>query len=238
MGFLRSKVGSEFGPFAALLLALVLSITLVPFVDEGGFGDKLVRLGFAVVLIAGLGIARENRGLLGIALVMLAANLIVGWLAHWITGDPVQREVLRSAFGAAYLVYLIVLLIRTLSRQTEASLDIVLGGINVYLLLAMAFMFMHLALEQLTPGSYQRGGLLLSDPVNVSHGSLSTTMFYFSFTTLTTLGYGDVSPVRPVAEFLCSAEAVIGQLYVAIFIGGLVALRISGKRRASSEPID
>ncbi len=235
MRLLRSRGSSEFGPFAALLLALVVSFSLVPFVDGSEFAEDLLRVGFAVVLIAGLGIARENRSLLGIALVLLAANLVVGWLAHWITGDPAQREILRSLFGSLYVVYLIALLGRKLLRQEDASLDTVLGGINVYLLLAMAFMFLHIALEKHAPGSYQRGGLLLADPANTAHGSLSTTMFYFSFTTLTTLGYGDVSPARPVAEFLCSAEAVIGQLYVAIFIGGLVALRVGGRRPASPD---
>ena len=106
---------------------------------------------------------------------------------------------------------------------------------NVYLLLGTAFAELHVFVEQLQPGSYLREGLPLSDPASRPHGSLPMTLFYFSFTTLTTLGYGDIAPARPGSQFLCSAEAVIGQLYVAIFIGGLVALRMGARQRSMDE---
>ncbi|MFT5050942.1 MAG: voltage-gated potassium channel [Chlamydiales bacterium] len=236
MEIFRPRSDSEFGPYTALFVALVLFIGLMPFVDESGIGASFVRVGFIVVLIAGLGIARESRGVLGIALVLLAINVVVTWLARYLTGDPLEAEALRTVFGSVYLIYLIVLLIRTLSRKREASMDVVLGGINVYLLVALAFMLMHITLEHMVPGSYQRAGVLLSDSATGVHATLDTTMFYFSVSTLTTLGYGDISPVRPVAEFLCAAEAVIGQLYVAIFIGGLVALRINAKGTGDGAP--
>ena len=52
---------------------------------------------------------------------------------------------------------------------------------------------------------------------------------YFSFVTLTTLGYGDTVPVHPVARSLAIAEALVGQLYPAILIGRLVSLQISAR---------
>ena len=88
--------------------------------------------------------------------------------------------------------------------------------------------------ERLAPGSYVHGGVALSDPASTLSAELQTTLTYFSFTTLTTLGYGDIAPARPFAQFLCGAEAILGQLYVAIFIGGLVALRI-GSRQAEHQ---
>ena len=216
----------ELGPFAALLAALVIFMGLVPLVGEEGIGRVVVRVGFTVVLIAGLGVARENRGFFAIAIALLCANMFVQWLLDLLVQDPDVYAASRSAVGASYLGYLVVVLLRSLIRQREASMDTVLGGINVYLLLAVTFLNLHLLLETIAPGSYVQGGLALSDPLREG-ASLQTTLFYFSFTTLTTLGYGDIAPARPVAQFLCSAEAVIGQLYVAIFIGGLVALRIA-----------
>ena len=235
MGTQRNGHSKEFGPFAALLAVLVFFIALVPLVEEGGVGGTFVRLGFTAVLIVGLGVTRGSRRLLGIAVVLVVANLVVQWLAHLLTGDGADRELLRLGFGASYLAVLIVVLVRSLSRQREASIDTVLGGINVYLLLALAFMELHLLVEQLAPGSYVHGGVALSDSACALKAALPTTLFYFRFTTLTTLGYGDIAPARPVAQFLCSAEAVIGQLYVAIFIGGLVALRIGARQAASPE---
>jgi hypothetical protein len=58
---------------------------------------------------------------------------------------------------------------------------------------------------------------------------------YFSFTTLTTLGYGDILPVSPVARSLATSEALFGQLYPAVMIARLISLEILGRRRADPE---
>jgi len=223
--------GKQFGPFALLLAAQVLFIALAPIVEETGVGEKFLQFGFMAVLIAGLGVARESRRFMTIAVVLLAANLLMEWRGDLVSGDMETRRLLRAAFSAAYLGYLIIALIRMLTCQREATLDTVLGGINVYLLLALMFMELHMFAERLQPGSYLRSGVSLSDIPDEAPGSMLTTLFYFSFTTLTTLGFGDITPVRPIAQFLCSAEAVIGQLFVAIFIGGLVALRVGSAQR-------
>lgn len=224
----------EFGPFTALLIALVFFIGLVPLVEEGLFSHRILVIGFFTVMVAGLGVARQNRGFLGIALALILTRFCLEWFADLVTTVEEHRRVPADIVAVAYCGYLIVVMLRTLSKQTETTVDIILGGINVYLLFALLFMFCHVGLETMQPGSYQRAGIPLSDPASMPYGSLDTTLFYFSFTTLTTLGYGDISPARPIAQFMCSAEAVIGQLYVAIFIGGLVALRISGLKRGSS----
>ena len=61
-------------------------------------------------------------------------------------------------------------------------------------------------------------------------GGLNQELAYFSFVTLTTVGYGDITPVSPVARSLCVAEALVGQLYPAILIGRLVSLQISSRQ--------
>ena len=230
MGVLSAGRSRPIGPFAALLTAQILFMSLMPFADDSVFVAQLIRYGFIGVLIAGLGVARENRGFLGIAVVLMLANLVMQWLAGRITEEPIDDQILRGLLGVANLSFLILVLLRTLSRQSETTADVVLGGINVYLLLALTFSSLHQVIELAHPGSYVRAGLAISDPANLVHASLQTTLFYFSVTTLTTLGYGDIAPALPVAQFTCSAEAIIGQLYVAIFIGGLVALRVSALR--------
>lgn len=240
MGVLSSTGKGERGPFAALLLALMTFIGLVPIVDTLGFGGNLVRAGFTVVLIVGLGVARGGMGILGTAILLLVPTLILEWLGPSIPVIGESIEVWRSALSAGYLFYLVAILARTLLFSHEASLDTILGGINVYLVMALAFMTLHRLAESAWPGSYVSGGVPLSDAASHPNGSLETTLLYFSFTTLTTLGYGDIAPARPIAQFLCSAEAVAGQLFVAIFIGGLVALWVGGMKNppAADAPPD
>jgi voltage-gated potassium channel Kch len=108
----------------------------------------------------------------------------------------------------------------------------ILGGINVYLLFSIVFMFLHAFVEVSNPGSYLYQGESLSAALK-GHPEIDALAFllYFSVVTLTTLGYGDIAPAMPAARMLCSLEAVIGQLFVAVFIARLVALHISDRSR-------
>jgi voltage-gated potassium channel len=77
-----------------------------------------------------------------------------------------------------------------------------------------------MALESTLPGSFK--GVSDVDP-----GGVSMELVYFSYITLTTLGYGDISPTQPVAHFLCFAEAIVGQFYIAVLVASLVGVKVS-----------
>jgi voltage-gated potassium channel Kch len=135
---------------------------------------------------------------------------------------------MRMGMGAALLFYIAILVLLALVKQHRISMDTILGGINVYLLFAVGFAYLHGLVEFSQAGSYQQHGESLSVVFGRDLGGEGLhTFLYFSMITLTTLGYGDISPVSPIARTLCSVEAVVGQLYVAIFIARLVALQAS-----------
>ena len=217
-------------PFGLLLGALVIFLTLIPIVGDTPTGRILVAVGFTGILVAGLGVARQSKRFLLIAVVLVVANLVAQWLERYMFTDASEGRILRSALGALYFAYLVVALVRVLIHQRQVTVDTILGGINVYLLIAVLFAQLHAIVESVTPGSYQQGGVPFDQIPGLADGAPPVTFLYFSFVTVTTLGYGDVSPIKPIAEFMSVAEAVIGQLYVAILIGGLVALLISGRR--------
>src|SRR5207247_5911220 len=97
----------------------------------------------------------------------------------------------------------------------------VMGGIAGYLLIGITWAFAYQLLLQLVPAAihFENGtpGGLLGQP---------NDLFYFSFITLTTVGYGDVQPVHPVVRSLAVAEALVGQLYLAILIASLVGMAL------------
>ncbi len=220
---------SRQAPFSTLLVALVLFIVLIPVMGSSDLGIPVLRIGFSGVLIAGLWVANEGRKILTLAAVLMLSNLLAQWLVRWILNEELDKTILKSALSSIYLGVLAVTLMRTLIREQSPSSDTLLGGINVYLLVALMFAELHIVTECLAPGSYQQGGANLIEHGDAAAECLHTPFVYFSFVTLTTLGYGDVTPVTPGAQFLCAAEAVIGQLYVAILIGGLVALWIGSR---------
>jgi len=220
----------EFGRFTVLLCVLVIFMCVLPFMSEAGAGIYILRIGTSLLLLAAVYSVSERRWHLILAIV-LASPAVVAQIIPSFLGES-GTLMLRLGMSAVLLVYIAVLIAVFLLKQERVSADMILGGINVYLLFAMGFMFLHAFVEVVGPGSYQYQGESLS-AVFKGHPEIEALalMLYFSIVTLTTLGYGDIAPAAPAARMLCSLEAVIGQLFVAVFIARLVSLHISRKSR-------
>ena len=108
----------------------------------------------------------------------------------------------------------------------RVTTDTILGGLCVYMLMGIIWAIMYSFLYYLIPGSFS--GLRVDSEVN-----RLLEFIYYSFVTLTTLGYGDLLPVNPIARALAYLEALIGQIYVAVLIAGLVSIRISYREKAA-----
>jgi len=106
-------------------------------------------------------------------------------------------------------------LVKKLLATKEVTTDTISGGICIYCLLGFLWALFYYSIAYFDKDAfcYQTEGL-------------QANFFYFSFNTLTTVGYGDIAPLNSVARILSNLESVIGQMYVAIFIAGLVSLYI------------
>ncbi|MEO2168241.1 MAG: 3-deoxy-7-phosphoheptulonate synthase, partial [bacterium] len=100
--------------------------------------------------------------------------------------------------------------------------DTIVGGICVYLLLGLCFAISFMLIAELAPTAFSLAAELQWDA-----GDRKLDFLYFSFVTLTTLGYGDIAPHGDLAQMLCVAEALIGQLYLAVFVARLVAQHLA-----------
>ena len=161
-------------------------------------------------------------------MVILIPVLVV-WLAPGILPQPVD-EVLKYLTPALCFGFTAYVVIRDVYRHDRVTTDTILGAINVYLLISFAFMFLHAAVLMIRPDAYLFAGQPLLEYFRSTPDSRGfSTMLYFSFTTLTTLGYGDIVPAAAFARLVTSAESVTGQLFVAIIIGRLVGLEVSSR---------
>ena len=97
------------------------------------------------------------------------------------------------------------------------------GAVCVYMLLAILYADLFVFIDILQPGSFYCSAALCPPGVKVFHQG---TQIYYSLITLTTLGYGDISPAQPVAAMFAGAEAAIGQMYVGIMVARLVGLHL------------
>jgi hypothetical protein len=117
-------------------------------------------------------------------------------------------------------VLVLVILKRTL-RPGPVSRYRIMGGIAAYLLIGYTWAFGYQLLVQIEPAAIR-----FESAPTVDVSEQQNDLIYFSFITLTTVGYGDVHPIHPMVRSLAVAEALVGQLYLAILITSLVGMAL------------
>ena len=131
------------------------------------------------------------------------------------------------ALGVIYWALTAFLILRRiLVRTSRVTADTVNGAICVYLVMGLGWSHAYALLEAVHPGSFELGGGVALEGAHY----VFERFIGFSFVTLTTLGYGNVIPLTPKSEALAVAEAITGQLYLAVLLARLVAMEIVGRR--------
>jgi hypothetical protein len=210
----------EVGRFAILLLVLISLITFVPFLPGGQDDGMLQSIMWTALFLAAVFTQWEGRLAWWTAILVATPGVVTRW-SDTLAPDVHSLVMLRPAASAVFIGFIAIVLLARVLRSEHISLDAVLGGVIVYLLFGVMFAELHIATEAAAPGAYMLGDVTISSLV-ADGESMQQIFQYFSFTTLTTLGYGDIRPVHELARVLCTTEALLGQLYVAILIATLV----------------
>jgi len=201
--------------FIALLVTIVVTIMVVPLFETHNL--RIGRLMMAAVIVLSLRAAgiRPRAWLFFLP-------ILVGYLVALDVGG-LQLSVLAITVRALFFGYATVVILRHTVRAPKVTADTIAGAACAYVLTAVTWATGFELLELVRPGSFDIPPTLLLQP---SHDP-SFALVYFSFTTLTTLGYGDIHPISIGAGGLAVGEAVVGQLYVAITIARLVSLQLT-----------
>ena len=204
------------------LTFLVLTTIVLPMIKVSETGRLVVALAFALTLIFGALATICHRVVvcfvIGLALSTLAIDLIRELSpAH-------SRPALASTLQLTCALILVLMTLKRTFRPGPVTIYRVIGGIAGYLLIGYTWMFAYQLVVQQIPGAIHfEPGIVDTLP------GRSGQLVYFSFTTLTTVGYGDVHPAHPAVRSLAVAEALVGQLYVAILIASLVGMALQTK---------
>ena len=147
---------------------------------------------------------------------------------HLFAAGPYHAVVLIGhCLAVVFYSWAAVLIVASLFRNQALTPDSVFGAICGYLLLGMAWGVLYSMLDTLRPGSFEVGSRLAKQvQADDSRIHLFT---YYSFITLTTVGYGDVTPVSAPARTCAWLEALTGQFYLAVLVAGLVGALLSKK---------
>ncbi len=218
------------GRYLFLLVSLLLLFFFYPFFDRLHFAPVILGGLFLAILLSSVAAVSSERRSVATAAV-LAVIAFGSFIARQLTDNTTLAALTIGAFGLFFLLIAIVVL-RHIMRVREVTTDTILGAICAYLLLGMVWTMIYALIETFLPGSFLRGGASIAGFGDSRNPAIST-FIYYSFVTLTTLGYGDITPNSSPAAALSSLEAVAGQLYLAILIARFVGLHISsaGKDR-------
>ncbi len=205
---------------SALLAALVVYVFVLQPIQELGLTRVLwAEVLFALVLAAGVWTVWNRRAHAVIFAATAGIGEVVRWV-HWVA--PSIGLAPWAALSSSLAIGLLMFLVLThVMAPGPITFHRIRGAVAVYLLIGFMWAQAYDFLQTLIPGSFQLPSTVAGESAR------SWTLLYFSFSTLTTLGYGDILPVHPVARSLAMVEALMGQLYPAILIGGLVSLHIA-----------
>jgi Ion channel len=178
-----------------------------------------------LLFIAGI-VAMTGRGpATAIVAFFAVASLVARWITVFHPGRTIGIWDLSLAI--VVLALLTTFVLRQVFRAGPITGDRIRGSILAYLLLGLIWCLAYQLINVLVPGAFR-----FPEPAVAIPGRLNHHLVFFSFITLTTVGYGDITPLYPVARTLAAAEGLVGQLYPAILIGRLVSLQIA------SRPVD
>ena len=209
--------------YSSLLAALLLALALPPVL---GSIVPAVRVGLTGVLLTALWAVSTQRWALWAGLALALPVFLLDW-GSLLTGSPALSAV-SSLAAAAFLGLVVVSIASNLMATSRVTADTVIGGICLYLLLGLLWGSAYQVLELLQPGAFLLQGQPLQEAAEAGRELYRRPeLLYFSFVTLTTLGYGDMVPASDAARSLSALEAILGQLYVAIFVARLVGLHLA-----------
>jgi len=209
--FTRVRIGR----FIFLLISIVLMFTLRPFLEGFVTISVVVDIFATLILISGVYAASSNKYVFYIALLIALPTLIAHWATYFTEASFLIKAVQIS--GGLFYIFLVAVILNYLFKEKQITADVIASAICAYLLLGLAWSAVFSILELQQSGSFNIPQSLQAE---------SSPFNYYSYVTLTTLGYGDMTPVTAEARSLSLLEAITGQLYLATLIARLVAINI------------
>jgi hypothetical protein len=209
--FTRLRIGR----FFFLLISITLMFTLRPFL-EGFVGiGVLVDIFATLILLSAIYAASSNKHIFHLALLIAFPTLITYWANYFVKVH--HFFLVNKIFGGLFFAFMVVVILNYLFKEKQITADTIAGAICAYFLIGMMWSSIFAILEILQPGSFEIPQSLQAE---------SSSFTYYSYVTLTTLGYGDITPITTPARSFSLLEAITGQIYLATLVARLVSINI------------
>ena len=202
----------------AVFILIFFAFVLYPMVEVGIIGRFWLDIVFAAFLAMGAVFVFEPRPIVRLFLLFLAGTVATSLVEHFL--PTLWLAALRAVLSALACAVLGVLLMVRVMRDGRMNVNRIMGAVGSYLLIGIVFTQAFRLLAGFIPGAFAIGGT----PVNFE--AINQKLFYFSFITLTSTGFGDITPVHPYARSLATLEALSGGLFLTVLVARLVGQEI------------
>jgi hypothetical protein len=204
--------------FLYIIFAIMLVLLVNPFIRPHGLIGHLFSTLFLsmIPLASTYALTRDKKNAM-IILLLAAPFVILDGLNVFIASRPLM--VVAYSFGTILYFYIVVLLVKNLLSIRVITADLICCAISIYFLIGIMWAGIYSVLEGIAPGSF----------------SETTDLLYYSFVTLTTVGYGDVAPLTTLSKRLAVFEAAMGSIYMAVIIAMIVGRYMSMQEETNSE---
>ena len=203
--------------FLFVLVTLLGFLILNPLLRGFTGLSNLLDFFLTVILISSIYAVSQKKHHLIIAVLLVLPLLLSTWTRHLIESPTLS--LVHNCSGILFFAFMAITILSFVLNKNKVTLNVIYASIVVYLYLAFMWAFIFILVEELQPGSIAMTHSQIDE--SISH------FFYYSFVTITTLGYGDITPTSEVARSLAIIEAVIGQIYLVVLVARLVGIHIA-----------
>lgn len=214
---------------ALMVLLVLLLLFMGPLAETGAAGTIVIDLLLSFLLISGVGSVSQGR----VQVVVVSAFAVAAFSANWLAAVVSSPWIDLSAALtlAVYCALMAAIVFARVFRDREVTLARIEGAVAAYILLGLMWAGFYETIMIFDPRAFS---FAVAGPIEGR--VLRARLTYFSFVTLTTVGYGDITALHSTARGLAMIEALIGQLYPAILIGGLVSMAVESRAGKGAPP--
>jgi len=207
--------------YAHLLVGMIAIFLAAPFLNNLNIKFPVIDFMFLMIIILTLRVLNLKRYVFTVTIVLAALSFSLDFLINLgVFSDTNNMIAIVTILSYGFFMGIaLLLLIKNIFSEQCISGDTIKGGMSIYILMGFWWAMVYFAIELFDPNAFLNT-IGVRGPID---------FLFFSFTTLTTVGYGDTVPKNDIAKVLVSLEAVTGVLYVAIFIARLISLHVLGK---------
>jgi voltage-gated potassium channel Kch len=212
-----------------LLAAQILLSFVSPLFSTSAYARPVVDIAITAVFAAAIIVISNKKIHLVIGMILMVPTLLITWGVNF--SNTETMNLISLSGSALFLCYIAGLILADIFRAKMVNLNIIAAGVSVYLFFGNICGFIYAIIARVDSNAFKipetTASYLGDSLINLSSAT------YFSFVTLTTLGYGDITPINEFARSLAFLEAAMGQIYLTVLIASLVGIHISTSEKGA-----